>query len=263
MKLVLIVLLTFNFAFSIPSKDVQFQLSLETLLKNATMPDVYPGMVVASPSKENPNYYFDWVRDTALTMRTLIDYWEITQDPFIKNLIVTWIESETQRQNRPTLSGLGEPKYNVDGSGYFGPWGRPQNDGPALRAISMIKFSRLLIDQGESSYVKSKIYFGVLPASTPLKKDLEYTAHQWREPNFDPWEEEMGMHFYNLLVQYTALKEGSLLAFELGDFGASDFYKKKNVMSKEKLIISAETNFISSNIVNDGFKAKNNKNKIY
>jgi hypothetical protein len=35
---------------------------------------------------------------------------------------------------------------------------------------------------------------------SPIKKDLEYTAHHWREPNFEPWEEEMGLHFYNMLA---------------------------------------------------------------
>jgi glucoamylase len=215
-------------AFALPTKEFQFKASLKTVIQNSTMPDVYPGMVVASPSKYDPNYYFDWVRDTALTVRTLIDYWEITRDPKIKKLIIIWIESETHRQNRPALGGLGEPKYNVDGSGFQGPWGRPQNDGPALRAIAMIKFARLLMDEGERKFVMDKIYSAVLPASTPVKKDLEYTAHQWRDQNFDPWEEEMGMHFYNLLAQHTALQEGSKLALELGDGGAASFYSEES-----------------------------------
>lgn len=44
---------------------------------------------------------------------------------------------------------------------------------------------------------------------------------------------------------------------------ASDFYKQKNLLNEEKLVISAETNFISNNILNDGFKSKTNKNKFY
>lgn len=228
MKFLVAIILLPSLAFALPTKEFQFKVSLKTLIQNASMPDVYPGMVVASPSRENPNYYFDWVRDTALTARTLIDYYEISRDPMIKKMIFTWIESETQRQNRPSLGGLGEPKYNIDGSGYTGPWGRPQNDGPALRALAMIKFARLLIDEGNMDFVGRKLYSGILPATTPVKKDLEYTAHQWREQNFDPWEEEMGMHFYNLLVQHTALQEGSKLALEVGDSGASAFYAKES-----------------------------------
>ena len=113
----------------IPSKDEQFLDSLSMIISNATKADVKPGMVVASPSKEAPNYYFDWVRDTALTMRSLIDYYQLSNDQKIRNMIFTWIDAEAYRQNLPTYSGLGEPKYNIDGSGFTGPWGRPQNDG--------------------------------------------------------------------------------------------------------------------------------------
>jgi glucoamylase len=42
-------------------------------------------------------------------------------------------------------SGLGEPKFNVDMSAYTGSWGRPQRDGPALRAIILIDFGNWLI----------------------------------------------------------------------------------------------------------------------
>jgi glucoamylase len=243
MKILLLLLLP-QLAFALPSKEFQFKASLKTLIENSTMPDVYPGMVVASPSRENPNYYFDWVRDTALVMRTLVDYWEITNDPKIKEMLFTWVESETHRQIRPALGGLGEPKYNIDGSGYSGPWGRPQNDGPALRVIAMIKFARLLIDSGEQDFVLRKLYYSVLPANSPIKKDLEYTAHHWRDQNFDPWEEEMGMHFYNLLAQHTALQEGAKLALELGDGGAAAFYEQES----KKIGSYIKKNFLDDSI---------------
>lgn len=214
-------------AFAVSQREFQFQESVKRLISNATMPDVSPGMVVASPSKENPNYYYDWVRDTSLSMKALIDYWEITHDQKVFKMLLTWVNSESARQNVYTFSGLGEPKYNVDGTGYMGPWGRPQNDGPALRAIAMMKFARLLIDGGQRDYVHRKLYSAVLPAMLPIKKDLEYTAHHWREPNFEPWEEEMGLHFYNMLVQYTALSVGSGFAMEMGDGGAAAFYAQQ------------------------------------
>lgn len=220
----------------------QYQESVKRLIRNSTMPDVSPGMVVASPSRENPNYYFDWVRDTSLSMKALIDVWEKERTPKIEKMLHTWVESETRRQNVSTFSGLGEPKYNIDGTGYEGPWGRPQNDGPALRAIAMMKFARLLIDSGKRDYVQRKLYSGVLPAASPIKKDLEYTAHHWREPNFEPWEEEMGLHFYNMLVQYTALSVGAGFALEMGDGGAHDFYARE----AEEL-----GRFIRANFLND------------
>jgi glucoamylase len=42
-------------------------------------------------------------------------------------------------------AGLGEPKFNVDLTAFTGAWGRPQRDGPALRAIALIDFGNWLI----------------------------------------------------------------------------------------------------------------------
>ena len=39
---------------------------------------------------------------------------------------------------------MGEPKINIDGTPYNDPWGRPQNDGPALRGLNMINLFNLL-----------------------------------------------------------------------------------------------------------------------
>ena len=223
----LLLLPSFAFA-AIPTKEFQFDASLKAVIKNSTMPDVKPGMVVASPSKADPNYYFDWVRDTALTMRSLVDYYEIKKDQRIKKLIFTWIDAEIHRQTLPTLSGLGEPKFNVDGSGFTGPWGRPQNDGPALRAIAMIKFARILLKEGNQDYVIKKMFKGMVSSDSVIQKDLDYTVAQWKKPSFDLWEEELGMHFYTLMAQHTALQEGGLLAHELGDHRSHHIYEQES-----------------------------------
>ena len=228
MKLLFILTLLPQMVLAFPSKDYQFRESVKTVIENSTKPDVMPGMVVASPSRSNPDYYYDWVRDTALTYRSLIDLYELKKDPKIKSMIFTWVSAEAYRQNQPTFSGLGEPKYFIDGSGYTGGWGRPQNDGPALRALAMVKFARILLNEGNQDYVLKNLYHGVIPADSVIKKDLEYTAHHWREPSFELWEEEKGMHFYTLLSQHTALQEGAKLARELGDAGAADFYAQES-----------------------------------
>ena len=209
---------------SIPSKSFQFKASLDAILRNASMPDVSNGLIVTSPSRSYPNYYFDRVRDTALAMGALIDYWDKSKDDFLKLKILSWVEAETKRQNVTAPNGLGESKFNIDGTPFTGSSGRPQNDGPALRALSMIKFARLLLNRGERDYVQRRLYNNVLPDLSPIKKDLDYTAFHWREYTLGPWEEEMGLHFYTLLVQHTALQEGASLALELGDGGAHDFY---------------------------------------
>lgn len=44
-----------------------------------------------------------------------------------------------------STGGLGEPKFHVDKTEYTGQWGRPQADGPPLRAIAMIGYAKHLI----------------------------------------------------------------------------------------------------------------------
>lgn len=235
MKFLLLLLIpTLSFG-ALLTKEEQFIQSFNMVISNSTRPDVKPGMVVASPSREAPDYYFDWVRDTSLTMRSLVDYYEVKKDPKIKKMIFTWISAEAHRQNLPTFTGLGEPKYNIDGSGYTGPWGRPQNDGPALRALAMIKFARILFSEGNQDYVLKNLYHGVLPADSVIKKDLEYVAHNWEQHSFDLWEEEKGMHFYTLLSQHVALQEGAKLAAELKDGNAADFYRQESERIARKL----------------------------
>ena len=118
----------------------------------------------------------------------------------------------------------GEPKFNVDGSAFNGPWGRPQNDGPALRAIALIHLATILIQEGEIPYVRSVLYDSALPTSSVIKTDLEYVASQWNQPSFDPWEEVEGDHFFTRMVQRRALIEGAGLASILGDSRAAQLY---------------------------------------
>lgn len=232
----------------------QLQVSLKNIILNSTMPDVKRGMVVASPSRENPNYYYDWLRDTSLTMRSLIDYYTVTQDKKIRALIMDWVQSEKSRQNMPALTSLGEPKFNVDGTAFNGPWGRPQNDGPALRALAMITWARILIREGQIDYVLKHLYHGSLPANSVIKKDLEYTAYNWEAPSFDLWEEERGDHFYTLLSQYAALKEGAKFAREFSDEGAAAHYERV----AKKLGAKLQSGFRDQKI---GIKTTINKNK--
>ena len=37
------------------------------------VPGAFPGMVVAAPSTYNPDYFYSWTRDSALTFKMLVD----------------------------------------------------------------------------------------------------------------------------------------------------------------------------------------------
>ncbi|MCL9683297.1 glycoside hydrolase family 15 protein [Legionella sp. EUR-108] len=201
------------------------------------------GAIIASPSQQipNPNYYFDWVRDSAITMGLVESWYESTQASEYKNRLyhyVSWTET-IQHQNDP-LPGqdiLGEPKFYITGYPFDGPWGRPQNDGPALRASTLIRFAHQLLDHHDEEYVRNHLYNGGMDPYTmgAIKVDLEYTAHHWQDENFDLWEEVLGHHFFTAIAQKKALKDGATLARRLNDEQAAVFYEEQANLINSRL----------------------------
>lgn len=157
-----------------------------------------PGIIIASPS-EDPPYKFHWIRDSALVMRIFIDMYNSTNDPKYFQSIINYIETESKIQTLKTKSGLGEPKVNVDYTPFNGDWGRPQNDGPALRGIIMLKIINIF-KYKYSIFITNNI----IPI---IIKDLEYILNNYNKVSYDIWEENKGWHFYTRLVQLKFLKE--------------------------------------------------------
>lgn len=200
---------------------------LHKLNQNISPQDGAPGSVLAAPSRDNPDYYYHWVRDAALAMDALITVYptvDTQQKNSIRETIFHYLDFSARLQNAQTMSGLGEPKFYVNGSVFNQPWGRPQNDSAALRAISLIHWAKILLAQGEATIVTEKMYDVALPAKLPIKKDLEYISHHWREATYDLWEEVKGQHFYTLMVERRAMLEGAALAHRLQDDGAAQWY---------------------------------------
>lgn len=121
------------------------------------------GIVVASPSTSNPNYVYTWTRDSALTFKALVDQF-IAGNSGLESQIQNYISAQAYLQtvSNPSGSlcngGLGEPKFNVDETAFTGSWGRPQRDGPALRATAMIAYARYLISKGNTTTVNNIIW---------------------------------------------------------------------------------------------------------
>ena len=89
---------------------------LTKFLKNLNYNDVYKGLIIASPSKNNPNYFYHWVRDGGICMDTVIKLYEkniIDKLEFI-NYFTNYIDAEKKVQALNTIALLGEPKINVD-----------------------------------------------------------------------------------------------------------------------------------------------------
>ena len=110
---------------------------IDKILENLKCVD-NSGIIIASPSKENPDYFYHWIRDSAIIIRTLIKEYNSSNDSNLKNIIINYVKTEIKLQKLNTLSGLGEPKFNVDKTPFNEEWGRPQNDSPALRVLALI-----------------------------------------------------------------------------------------------------------------------------
>ncbi|KAG6879164.1 hypothetical protein C0992_004697 [Termitomyces sp. T32_za158] len=177
-----------------------------------------PGIVIASPSTSDPDYLYTWTRDAALVFRTLIDQFTLGQDDTLSPLINEYIAAQTilQQVSNPSgtvsTGGLGEPKFNIDMTAFTGSWGRPQRDGPALRAIALITWANSLNTSQAND---------LWPI---LKLDLDYVALHWNETTFDLWEEVSSSSFFTTAVQHRALRQGATLAYALGQIDSFSTY---------------------------------------
>jgi glucoamylase len=174
------------------------------------------GVVIASPSKWNPDYFYTWTRDSALTIAALMD--EIVSD-LTRELLGTvhdciLAQRSLQRRTNPsgnlTTGGLGEAKFNVDLTAFTGDWGRPQRDGPALRAIAVSKYARHMFSKDSTNTANALIWPDI------IEPDLSYVKKNWNVSTFDLWEEVKGFSFFTTAMQYRSLVQGDRLAREIG-----------------------------------------------
>lgn len=84
-------------------------------------------------------------------MKVIIDQFR-NGDLALQTVIEQYVNAQAYQQTVSNPSGdlssgagLAEPKFNVDLSAFTGAWGRPQRDGPALRAIALIDFGNWLL----------------------------------------------------------------------------------------------------------------------
>src|SRR5215470_8311211 len=200
-----------------------------------------PGSVLASPViadwNPEPDYFFHWVRDSAIIMRTAAElmedantelerqYWDRHFRDFVRfSLTLSRLDgAQFYRQCRYrqatshaarrflrhdaeicALVGdkiLGEPRFNPDGTIDILRWSRPQYDGPALRALTCLRYLRA---GGPLSHEISLL----------LRQDLGFTLRHAGRACIGPWEEagQCLHHYYVALVQLGALVHGRIWA---------------------------------------------------
>ncbi|KAJ1926694.1 hypothetical protein IWQ60_003580 [Tieghemiomyces parasiticus] len=226
--------------YHVPLEDylaAQFDHALLGIQQAVSPPEAARGAMQASPSREHPNYFYHWVRDTGLVMDLVADLYAETSDQREQERWGTILADHATfsrgLQLVPNQSGgPGEPKFYMNGTAFQGTWGRPQNDGPAVRAFAITKYGETWAHRGGDL---STLYRPDLPTTTVIKTDLEYTAHHWDDPSFDIWEEVRGRHFFNLLASRKALLVGAELADRQDDSGAAEFYRNQAALIRDRL----------------------------
>lgn len=149
---------------------------------------------VASP---NPRYKYKWIRDEAICMRTILT--GVRRGVIDRKMGTSVLRDYLVTTKSDQMYDLGEPKFELDGTPFRGPWARPQNDGPALRALSQMHISMYTGDFVETWH-------------SNITTDLDYVAEHCMDESYDLWEERKGVHPFNLMVYAKALRSGKILA---------------------------------------------------
>lgn len=223
--------------------------SQQYLSNNISSPGYKKGFVIAAPWMVPgvQDYRFHWVRDAGIVMGTVATNYLYSENAKVQTQAFDQLrdfinfskENQIAPETGPELIGLGEVKFNPDGS-RFTKWMRPQNDGPALRAITIMRFARSLIKDGNIAlaqhlYNGSQVGSNGFNAPSVVKDDLDYVAEHWNDITFDPWEEVKGRHFYTSMVQRKALVDGQTLALTLGDVVSAEKYKTAGLLIEKEV----------------------------
>jgi glucoamylase len=193
------------------------------------------GAIVASPIlaayDPDPDYFFHWYRDSAVVidaLRLLFEDGSVGAESLVhfgdfvrfslslqnldgRTLVVrsSWranvaegfarfLRDEADLASVHGEAVAAETRVNPDGTLDISDWPRPQFDGPALRALALLRWARSESFDAELS----------ADVSALVRSDLAFTFRHWREPSFDIWEEERGLHYYSLRMAAAALEEG-------------------------------------------------------
>ena len=208
------------------------------------------GSILASPTTDlvdAPDYFFHWLRDGAAVMEAIrilalrapdAAAWQgrfrdcvrfslglgrlsgegfLRGGDFRRNIQEGFLKYVRADDDIAAVAGdraLDETRFNADGTLDFIKWPRPQHDGAALEAIVAMRLWR----DGVSPEMHA-------PLAELIRRDLDYAATRLDAPCYDIWEEEIGLHYYPRLQQFTALTSGAGWVATQGDTARADTYR--------------------------------------
>lgn len=123
--------------------------------------------------------WYTWTRDAGLVFKAVAERFSVSFDEGLQGTLQDYVASQAflQTVSNPSGSfsdgsGLAEPKFNTDMTQFTGAWGRPQRDGPALRAIAIMAYAKWLIANGYPE-TAAEVTWPV------IRNDLAYVAQYW------------------------------------------------------------------------------------
>jgi len=199
------------------------------------------GSIVASPVlaswDPDPDYFFHWFRDSAIVMDAMrllfeagdlgaealthfadfvrfslslkaLDGRALAESPHWRSKVRPDFVQYLRGDDLKRVSGdavYADTRVNPDGTLDISRWARPQHDGPALRALAVLRWLRTLRNRRARETASADT---LADAERLLRGDLGLTAVNWRKPSLDIWEEELGHHYYTMRVSAAALHDG-------------------------------------------------------
>jgi glucoamylase len=207
------------------------------------------GAVVASPVPAaydpDPDYFFHWYRDSAIVidaLRILYAGGEVGETALIRfGEFVRFSAGLASLDGRPLAASgqwrarvapdflqylradeelarlhgdavAADTRVNADGTLDISNWARPQNDGPALRVLTMLRWMR---DCPLDAKLRQQ-------CAALLSEDLLFVLSHAQRPCYDIWEEEQGLHYFALRVGAQALEEGAQWLASQGERARSE-----------------------------------------
>jgi glucoamylase len=194
------------------------------------------GSIVASPVPgaydPEPDYFFHWYRDAALVCEALrllhehpvpgidagrhfadfvhfsrslaeLDGRALAARPEWRDRVAAgfkqYLRTDADLAAVHGAMVAAETRVNPDGSLDRSRWPRPQHDGSALRAITVLRWLEHRCLDADTTAA----------AEALLLEDLDYVRRRARSASYDIWEEELGIHYYILRVSAAALRGGA------------------------------------------------------
>mmetsp|Transcript_43627 Transcript_43627/g.61314 ORF Transcript_43627/g.61314 Transcript_43627/m.61314 type:complete len:548 (+) Transcript_43627:16-1659(+) len=228
-----------------PFSDEEVQTMMTFFLDNIDVENC--GAVAASPDK-SIGYYFNWMRDAALSMRTLMI---VNNDTDLVNSkmqqYVSWVLN-IQNKNDDNVDVRVEPKFDIpSGDPYSGGWCRPQTDGPGIRGGTLALYSLYLLNNSGDTFVKQYLWTGSqsIYNGGAVKYDLDWVAQNWESNGCDLWEEvQSDDFFWNRYNFRYGLTVGAMVAEKMGDSDTATLYQNTANSIKETLLAHYNGQFV-------------------